>query len=139
MSRELESGTISAELKSDPDYLFYGETQPNATTVTSDGMLLGKTQDALEVVGVAKTDITVGATFTTSITVEESSDDGDTDAYETVDTVYTVDGATTIPAGTELFRYVPNTKNEVYMRVAWESTDTGEVGTLDVYPVYVAR
>jgi hypothetical protein len=138
---DLATGTISAELRADPDYLLYGETVPSNTTVYSDGMALGKTQDAIEIVGVAKTEITVLDTKEISFVIQESSDDGDSDSYVTIATPYsmTASSDTTIDAGTELFRFVPSTKAEVYIRVGFVSTDTGEAGTVDVFPVYKAR
>lgn len=141
MSRDLDSGTIGRELRSDIDYLLYDETIPNDTTVDSDGMLLGKTQDALEIVAVAKTELTVADTKEISFNIQESSDDGDSDAYETIATPYslTSSGGDTIDAGTELFRYTPSRDKEIYMRVQFVSTEAGESGEVDVFPVYTPR
>lgn len=141
MADTLSTGTISRELRSDTDYFLYDETIPNNTTVNSNGLLLGKTQDALEIVGVAKTEMTVADTKSISFNIQESSDDGDSDAYVTIDTPYslTSSGGDTIAAGTELFRYTPSTDKEIYIRVAFVSTEAGESGEVDVYPVYQAR
>lgn len=141
MSRTLSTGTIGRELRADVDYFFYGETVPNNTTSNSNGMLIGKSQASLEIVGVAKTAITVADTKAISFEIQTSSDDGDSDAYATIATPYslTSSGGDTIAAGTELFRYILPTDSEVWARVAFVSTETGESGTVDVYPTYISR
>jgi hypothetical protein len=141
MADTLSTGTISRELRSDTDYFLYGETIPDNTTVNSNGLKIGKTQNALEIVGVAKTEMTVADTKAISFQIQESSDDGSSDSYVTIDTPYslTSSGGDTIAAGTELFRYAVASDAELYVRVAFVSTETGESGTVDVYPVYQAR
>lgn len=141
MADTLSTGTISRELRADLDYFLYQETIPNATTVNSNGLKIGKTQDALEIVAVVQSEMTVADTKTVSFEIQTSSDDGDSDAYATIATPYslTSSGGDTIDAGTELFRYTVSTDKELYVRVAFVSTETGESGEVDVYPVYQAR
>lgn len=141
MARDLDTGLISRELRSGTDYFFYNETIPNNTTSNSEGLLIGKTQNALEIVGIAATEMTVAGTKAISFVVQESSDDGVADAYATIATPYalTSSGGDTIAAGTELFRYSVATDKEIYIRVGFVSTEAGESGEVDVFPVYVAR
>jgi len=138
---DLATGTISDELRADPDYFLKGETVPNNTTVNSNGIPCGKTQNALDIVCVVASALTVADTKAITFNVQTSSDDGDSDAYATVATPYTLtsSGGDVLAAGTELFRYVPSTEEELYHRVQWVSTETGESGTVDVYVAYQAR
>jgi hypothetical protein len=140
MSTALASGTIGTELRADVDYLLKDETLPDNTSVTSNGMLLGKTQNAIDIVGYISTQVELADTKAMTFTLQSSSDDGSTDAYADVIDIYTktASGAETVAVG-ELFRYTISTDKELYFRVKWTSTDTGEVGVASVYPVYIPR
>jgi len=141
MSRTLSTGDLGREIRSENDYFFKGETVPNNTTSNSNGLLIGKTQDALEIVCKVATALTVADTKAITFNIQESSDDGVADAYATIATPYTLtsSGGDLLAADTELFRYTPSRDKEIYIRVQWVSTETGESGTVDVYPAYVSR
>ncbi|MCK5603909.1 hypothetical protein KAR91_18625 [Candidatus Pacearchaeota archaeon] len=126
---ELSSSTISQELFSDTDVVLSGQAMPINTSVSSSVFEFGKTLDALELVGVAKSEITIGATFAATITVAWDTDPSG--SFSNTQDVLTI-APSTITAGTELFRYVADHLKPVWYKVTITSTDTASVGTVDV-------
>jgi len=136
---DLKSSVISSEIKSAPDYLFYGKTMPNNTNVDSAEKLLGGTQDSLEVVVIAATEIALADTKVLTIILQKATAKGG--SYSTVSTLYTktASGAETIAAGTELARYTINRIDGLWFKLNIATTDTQESGTITAYPAYVSR
>lgn len=130
MSRLLASGTISTELYSDTDRIFDGEALPANTSAVSAVFDFGKTLDALELVGVVDTELGLAGATTGSIVV--AWDEDPAGAFANTQTVYSVAGATTVAAGTELFRYVADHKKPVYYKVTVATTDAAATGTFSV-------
>jgi len=123
MSQELASATISGELYSDTDRIFDGETNPVSSSATSAILKLGKTLDALEVVGVAVTAMTV-----LSKVEYEYSANADMSSSTTVDVP--ISGAS-VGAGVEFFRFAPDHTKPVYARII-VTGGSGATGTFDV-------
>ena len=125
MAELLASGTISGgDLYSNNDKIFDGVAVPQNTNVASAVFDFGKTLNALELVGVASSELVI--TGATTITVAWDSDS----AGSFTDTqVFSVAGGT-IPAGTELFRYVADHTKPVFYKVTVATTDAGatEIG-----------
>lgn len=138
MSEALATGTISGDLKSAPDYIFSDETLPNNTSAASDAWILGMTQDSIEIVGKVGTEVELADTKALTITMTSATSESGT--YGNSVTLYTktASGAETIAAGTELFRYAIAKDTGPWIKITIASTDTGEVGTVTVFPVMVA-
>ena len=134
----LSTGTISGDLKSAPDYIFYDETMPNNTSSASSAWLLGMTQDSIEIVGKVQTEVELADTKVLSITLTYATTE--TGSYGNSVTLYTktASGAETIAANTELFRYAIPKSAGPWFKVTITTTDTGTTGTFDVFPVMVA-
>lgn len=133
MGRTLATGTIGAELYSDTDLIYDGFTMPNNTSNTTTAFPFGNTLHGLELVGTVDTAISLADTTTLTFAVLTS--DSSTGTFTVADTVYTTtaSGATTIAAGTELFRYVADSEQETWYQVRVTTTDTQQSGTFTVY------
>lgn len=132
MAQTLADTKIGLELFSNTDYVFNDETIPNNTSVTSDAFLFGETLHGLELVAEVEDAVTLADTKVLSLIIlwDESS----TGTFANTETLYTntASGATTIAAGTELFRHVADTKKPVWYKVRITSTETGQVGSINV-------
>lgn len=93
-----------------------------------------------EVVGRVGSAITIAATTTITIKLMHAPDDGtgNPGAYTDLDTVFTA-GDGTIAADAELFRFVPPTNVQKYVKVNVATTDAAATGTLSVFPSYLPR
>jgi hypothetical protein len=120
---DLASGTISTELYSDTDRIFEGETLPVSASATSAIFKLGKTLDAIEVVGTALTTMAVlsGVQY-------EYSENSDMSSSTTIDLPFS--GAAPA-AGAEFFRYTPDHTKPVYGRII-VTGGAAASGTFDV-------
>lgn len=137
--RALATGTISAEIYSDTDIVFNAQQMPNNSNVTSDAFPFGETLHGLELVGTVSTAISLADTTTLTITGRTSATS--TGTFSEANTLYavTASGATTIAAGTELFRYVADTKENMWWQVRIATTDTQETGNITVYIASVKK
>jgi hypothetical protein len=109
-------------------------TTANGSVVRSGA---GGQNGACEVVLTPATAIGLADTKTLTITVQDSADGT---SFATVDSfVRTASGATTLPAGTPVWKFVlPETIRE-YTRVQIATTDAAATGTVDVFLKYLAR
>lgn len=123
MAKDLASNKINDELYAYNDKIFSGATLPAASTITSAIFLLGKTLDALEIVGAAVTSMTV----LTNVQYEYS-ENSDMSSSTTIDIPFS--GATPA-AGAEFFRFVPDHTLPVYARVILTG-GASATGTFDV-------
>lgn len=130
----IADSTFGSELKSAQDYLFLAEATPQNTSVVSGAKLLGRTQDALEIVVEVTSAITLGAG--TELTVTYAYDDVEAGAYSDTIQVITVAGATTLPVG-ELARFVPSREWGAFAKITVATTDASADGAFSVYPVQV--
>ena len=122
--------------RSFPDYIFNGQAVPQNTAVTSDAVLLGKTQNALEVVVEAAEAIVLGASAV--LTVEYLYGD----SYASSEVLYTVTaeiGGSTIAAG-ELARFVPPSGSlPSYAKIKITTDDAAATGSLTVFASLISR
>lgn len=106
---DLASNKINGELFAYPDRVFYGETMPVASAVTSDTFMVGGTLNALEIVGAAATDVTVLSDI--SYIYSENSD------MSSPTTIALPFSAAAVGAGEEIFRYAPDHTKPVYAQI----------------------
>lgn len=138
MNRALATGTISGDLISAPDYIFFDGTVPQNDSTLSAGKLLGMTQDSIEVVGRVDTEVELADTKTFSVTLTSSATEGGT--YGNAVTLYTktASGAETIAVDTELFRYAIPKSAGPWFKVTITTDDAAAAGGVTVFPVMVA-
>ena len=86
------SGTISSDAKFAPDEIWSAEALPNATSKLSDVFMFGEIQDALEVVVLANTNISIADTERLAIELHGSATRTGTFAKEAVLYDETADG-----------------------------------------------
>lgn len=123
MAKDLASNKINDELYAWNDKIFSGETLPASSSVTSGIFLLGKTLNALEVVG----DAVAGMADLTAVEYEYS-ENSDMSGSTTIAIPFS--GAA--PAdGAEFFRFAPDHTLPVYARVILTGGASG-AGTFDV-------
>jgi len=96
------------------------------------------TLGGVEVLAVAATDLALADGTTLSVTLEHATADGD---YETLGSLcsLTASGATTVPSGTVLGRFIPPTDTRARTRALIATTDAAATGSLSVFPHYLAR
>lgn len=130
--RDLASGTIGAELYSDTDAIYTNEAVPQNTNKTTSTFFFGRTLHGLElVVNVGSTAIALAENDILTIAYAQAEDDDFTSAtYETLYTK-TFGSSETIAIGTELVRYVANTKDGAYFRLRVTTDDTAAAGTIN--------
>ena len=135
---DIASSTIGEELRSAQDYLFQGEATPANTNVISAAKPLGRTQDTLEIVIDVAT--TVNITDTKVLTIEYFYDEAIDGSFTNSVTLYTVtaSGATALAVG-ELARFAIPISLPTFGKVKITTDDALVDGTLDVYPIFVAR
>ena len=119
--------------------LFQDEAIPQNTSITSAALPLAKVQGGIELVVVAETAINLADTKSITITLKHAPLKGGT--FVDVHILYTVtaSGATVIPAGTELGRFVPHSKVNTYISAVMSSTDAAVTGTVTLYGKMVVR
>lgn len=134
----LSTGTISTDLKSAPDYIFYDEAAPQNTSSASDAWILGMTQDSIEIVGKIQDEITLADTKVISITMTSATTEAG--SYGDSVTLYTVtaSGETTVAADTELFRYAIAKDVGPWIKITITTDDAAITGSFDVFPLMVA-
>jgi hypothetical protein len=135
MAKEIAANLGLTPLRAYPDNIFEEATTPNNTSVSSDPILVGETNHGLEIVGKAIT--AMGLPMGDVITIEYEY--GDSFAESVV--LYTNTngaGALVIAAGTELFRFVPNTTFPSEGRITVTTDGTG-TGTYSVWTELVSR
>lgn len=130
------------------DYLAYQQDLPQDDTSygqDSDGDAVTQevkgAMGGLQVVAKCHEEITLADKKVLSLSIEESSDNGDEDAFAHKAYLYyvTASGETTIEAGTVLGRFVLPTDIERYIRIALETDDATASGSVDVYLEYLPR
>lgn len=132
--------TISQEIKSAPDYLFYEKTMPDETNADSPVKLLGGTQGAIEVViEVGATDVTLANTKVLTFTLKYDTSPTGSFTNDIVLYTKTASGNSVIAAGTELARFAIPRGIGPYFKLNVATDDTNETGTFTAYPAYVAR
>lgn len=134
----LATGTISGDLKSAPDYIFYNETVPQNTSSASSAWILGMTQDSIEIVGKVQDEVGLADTKILSVTMTSSTTE--TGSFGDSVTLYTktASGAETIAANTELFRYAIAKDVGPWIKITVTTDDAAATGTVDVFPLMVA-
>ena len=140
MSSAISGYTIGSDLKFDPDMLFDGQSfvaVGDSPIVSTNSVLLGKTNGALEIVGRVKTAITVENTKAITLTLEHDDNAAFTSAVSVAAYTKTASGNETLAADTELFRYVVTTEDELYWRVCLVSTNVAASGTIDCYTTLI--
>jgi len=122
--------------RSFPDYIFNGQAVPQNTAVTSDAVLLGKTQNALEVVVEVSAKVDIAATET--LTVEYLYGD----SYASSEVIYSLTagvGGATLPVG-ELARFVPPSGSlPSYAKIKITTDDAAATGSLTVFASLISR
>jgi len=127
MSEILKNATISQELYSNTDHIFNTSAIPANTASVSNVFELGKTLNALELVGAVMGEVTIASDLTVSVAKEDTA----TGAFSTFETIATIPSGT-YAAGEELFRYVADHTQPVYYKVKLETTDASASGTFRV-------
>lgn len=132
---DIATSTIGKTIRSFPDLIF-SAVVPQNTAVTSDAVLLGKTQNALEIVVEVDTQIAIAATEV--ITIEYLYGD----SFATSEVLYTLTagvGGETIPVG-ELVRFVPPSGSfPVEAKIKVTTDDAAATGALSVYASLISR
>lgn len=130
--RALASGTIGAELYSDTDAIYTNEAVPQNTNKTTSTFFFGRTLHGLELV------VTVGSTAVglangdiLTIAFAQAEDDNFTSATYTTLYTKTFGASETIAVGTELVRYVADSKEGAYFRLRVTTDDTAATGTIN--------
>lgn len=132
----IEDSTIGLPIKSAADYLFDGEALVQNATITSETFALGLTQNALDLVVEAATEITVANGGVLTVTWTYGA------AFGTDEVLYTVTAGVageTIPAGTELARFTPNTNFPTEGRLEVSVTNVVVTGSVNAYPILISR
>lgn len=138
MASAIKTYTIGSDLKSDPDYLFEGQSVIASGNTTSGIVLAGKTSDQIELVGKVVTAVTVPNGEAVTFDLQFADDAAFTVNASSV-LVYTLtsSGGDVLAVDAELFRYAPTIEKGTYWRVKLTTTLTGASGTVDVYPLIV--
>ncbi|MDQ7818837.1 MAG: hypothetical protein RDU14_17550 [Melioribacteraceae bacterium] len=131
----------NGEVKFADDYLAKAQSVPQNTSADGNGGVfenLGQAQGSIEVV--AKVNAEIGLADTKVVTVKLQHSD-DNSSFTDLATLYTktASGAETIPAGTELARYIVPTNAKRYIKAVLTTTDAAGTGKVDIYTVYLAR
>lgn len=128
------------ELKVHGEYLAEDQALPQNTSADGNGgeLRLSDTQGAIELVGVVEDEISLADTKVLTIKLREKDDGG---SYADKATLYTktASGATTLAAGTELFRYILPTDTKDIIKAQLTTTDAAAAGSVTIYPNYLAR
>lgn len=127
-------GKISEDLKSAQDYLFKDTTVPVDTTTAGTANLVGGTNGQLEIIAIAKTDITIADTK--SITVKLAGSDTEGGSFTDYANLYALTasgGNGAITAGTVLGSYIVTSENPLWAKAVVVTDDATATGTLDVY------
>ncbi len=135
---------LNGILKSDADFLAKDQTVPQNTSADGDGgsFDLGKTNGSLQVVvEVGSVDIEIADTKAISVKLQQSSDDGDSDAFADLQILYslTSSGGDTLAAGTKLAEYTLPEDAERYIKAVVTTTDAAAVGKINVFLTYLPR
>lgn len=123
MAKDLASTKISEELFANPDKIYSGQAMPVSSAITSSIFEVGKTLNALELVGQA----VVAITNLTSVEYEYSVN---ADMSSSTTIALPIAGAS-VSAGAEIFRFAPDHTKPVYARLVITGA-AGATGTLDV-------
>jgi len=125
-------------------YLAKDQTVPQNDTADGNGggLKLSGTMGGIEVVAVVgSVKLDLADTKVMTIKLQQSSDDGDADAYTDLHTLYTVTaaGATSVAIGTELGRFVIPSNAETYIKATITNDDIAATGKVEIYPHYLPR
>lgn len=131
-----ESSTIGAITVFDPDYIFDAAALPNATTSTSSAFEIGGAQTALELVGIANTEIVVAGGETLSYALYTSATSTGSFVLSETLVSYT---AGTIDADTQMFRVCPSTDTAQWGKVVITASADQSADTSTVQIEYVSR
>lgn len=129
--------TLSKPIRSGQDYIFQAETIPQDDELLSDEVLLGRTQNALELVIELDEDTDLAADETITIEYMHGAD------FDQAIEIYSAEGATTtgstLDAG-ELARFVPPSKLvESPAKIKVTTTDGAIDGEVTVYANLISR
>ncbi|OGV45854.1 MAG: hypothetical protein A2017_18310 [Lentisphaerae bacterium GWF2_44_16] len=135
------TGTISgSEIKAYGDYLWKAEALPNNTNKTSEAFLLGKAQNAIDLVVEANTNISIADSKQLKLEIlAGETEDGD---FESVATIYdrTASGTPiTFTAGDEIARYTIPSNVGPYIKIKATTTADESSEKITVYPAFKAR
>ncbi len=95
------TGTISDDLKADPDEIWAAEALPNTTSIESDEFLAGRTQGDIELVIELVTELTIAGGQTVDFDLLTDDDEGGSYAESEVIKQYT-NADSPVAAGTKI-------------------------------------
>lgn len=131
---------FGTDLRAQPDYLAYQQDVPVNTNIDGNRgpALVGKVQNALELVGEVDEDVSLADT--TTLTITFLSSDTETGSYTSqYSKTITASGATVLEAGTELARYAPNSSDKLWWKVNIATTDPAAAGKVAGYIAHRGR
>lgn len=127
-------------IRSDADYMAKAQTLPQNDTADGNGgsFEYANTQASLEVIVIVNEEITLTDLKSLTIKLQDSADNS---AFADLQTLYTKtsSGGDTIPADTELGRFVLPTTTKRYVKVVLISDDVAIAGKVDIFPTYLPR
>jgi len=133
----------NGEIKFYDDYLAKSKDVPlNASADGNGGLFdnISKTNASIEVVAKVVEDISIADTKAITVKLQHSDDKT---VFTDLQTLYTkiVDNAAgeTIPAGTELARFIPPTTSKKWIKAVLTTTDAAAEGKIDIYLNYIPR
>lgn len=131
------------DVKVEGGYFAEAQTVPQNTSAAGNGgsQEVSGTHGGIEIKAVVTTELALADTKVFSIKIQESSDDGDSDAFADKHTLYSVtaSGATTVAVDTVLGLWVVPTDAERYLKAVLTSDDAAMTGAVSVYPRYLPR
>lgn len=135
--------TLNGTLKSADDYLAKAQSLPQNASADGNGGSFesSDTQGSLQVIAEVNSQITLADTKTLGVKIQQSKDNGVSDAFADLETLYslTSDGGSVIAAGTELGRFVIPTNAERYIKAVLTTDDAAAAGKVDLYVDYIPR
>lgn len=131
---------LNHDLKFFGQYFAKEQSLPQNTSADGNGgeFHLADLQGSLEVIVKVNAQISLADTKVLTVKLQDKATGG---SYADKATIYTktASGATVLPLGTELARFVLPTDLKELVKVVISTTDAGAAGKLDIYPRMLAR
>ena len=130
------------DLRARPDHLAYRQALPDTTSEDGNGagLLIGKTQGALEVVVRVYEDIGLTGDLTVKLQEADTETGSYTDITGATFTITNPAVGTTGKAPVELVRFALNRNVKAYVKAVITTTATpSAAGALNIYPAYFSR